>query len=421
MSLMFAKQFSEAGVTSTSSKKGGRGKAGGSGLMSKNRRGRGKDVDGDALDASSSLFNMDPNSSYRTHMLFPGRKEDDGSTTGGDHRRPSGSPSFMKSMMSWGKRSSDPRSSSANGPPGAGGTPGAPPRGRGRGQMTREEAQRLREEELAGQVHGKDCFIIPQANLDRFLPDGVTLPREPKKGNNLINIVEVEDPKIIVSFHLMGPLHPLNTILQNPMVNSLDVHFDLSTNLLKSAQELNAGEGYIFKNLEKDADYPYINYYVINKSREEAGQFYTRNKQTSHEKLNASRLGYTMVHSMDLYDEVATIARPPVDPGLKRPTTDYTGYIICIYQVFKGDDGEKFERNWLYWTGARMLYKNLPRNVGLKRLTLHKSATGPNVNYILLVECSHFLDNINQAANLLPVLRARICGYTGIFRIVESF
>ena len=46
--------------------------------------------------------------------------------------------------------------------------------------------------------------------------------------------------------------------------------------------------------------------------------------------------------------------------------------------------------------GARMLYKNLPRNVGLKRLTLHKSATGPNVNYILLVECSHFLDNINQ-------------------------
>ena len=48
-----------------------------------------------------------------------------------------------------------------------------------------------------------------------------------------------------------------------------------------------------------------------------------------------------------------------------------------------------------------MLYKNLPRNVGLKRLTLHKSATGPNVNYILLVECSHFLDNINQVSSAL--------------------
>ena len=49
---------------------------------------------------------------------------------------------------------------------------------------------------------------------------------------------------------------------------------------------------------------------------------------------------------------MATIARPPVDPAHKRPSTDYTGYIICIYQVFKGDDGEKFERNWLYWTGT---------------------------------------------------------------------
>lgn len=287
--------------------------------------------------------------------------------------------------------------------------------------MTREEAQRLREEEMAAQAQGKDCFIIPQANLDRFLPDGVTLPRDPRKSGNLINVLEVDDPKLIVSFHLMGQLSPVNSMLTNPMVNSLDVHFETSRNLLKTAQELNATEGYIFKNLEKDADYPYINYYVINKSREEAGQFYSHNKMTSHDSLNASKLGYHVAHSMDLYDEVATIARPPVDPAHKRPSTDYTGYIICIYQVFKGDDGEKFERNWLYWTGARMLYKNLPRNVGLRRLTLHKSATGPNVNYILLVECSHFLDNINQAANLLPVLRARICGYTGIFRIVESF
>ena len=32
-------------------------------------------------------------------------------------------------------------------------------------------------------------------------------------------------------------------------------------------------------------------------------------------------------------DQVATIARPPVDPAHKRPTTEFTGYIICIYQV----------------------------------------------------------------------------------------
>ena len=50
----------------------------------------------------------------------------------------------------------------------------------------------------------------------------------------------------------MGQLHPLNSMLTNPMVNSLDVHFNLSRDLLKCAQDLSAGEGYIFKNLEKD-------------------------------------------------------------------------------------------------------------------------------------------------------------------------
>ena len=58
---------------------------------------------------------------------------------------------------------------------------------------------------------------------------------------------------------------------------------------------------------------------------------------------------------MDLFEEMATIARPlPVaegDSGSKRPLTDETGYIVCLYKVFRGDDGEKFERNWLFWTG----------------------------------------------------------------------
>jgi len=416
----------EAGIANSGGRKGGRGK--GSGGMAKSKRGKRGELDDINDSNSGGLFNMDGGSgSYRTHMLFPGRKEDE---LGADPRRSSGSPSFMKAMMSWGKRPSDPRaaqemqryrSTPTRTESGANGPPAPPGRGRGRGPMTREELQKLREEELANQQHGKDCFIIPQANLDRFLPDGVTLPREPRKTNQMINILEVEDPKLIVCFHLMGQLNPLSAVMENPLVNHMDLHLDLSKQLLKSAQDQNATEGYLFKNLEKDADYPYINYYVINKPRNEAGQFYTTNKLSSHDTLSASRLGYSLNHSMDLYDEVATIARPPVDPSHKQPSTLATGYIICIYQVFKGDDGEKFERNWLYWTGARMLYKNLPRNVGLKRLTLHKSATGPNVNYILLVECSHFLDNINQAANLLPVLRARICGYTGIFRIVESF
>ena len=59
------------------------------------------------------------------------------------------------------------------------------------------------------------------------------------------------------------------------------------------------------------------------------------------------------------------------------------------------------------FAGARMLYKNLPKTVGLRRLTLHKSRTlhSAEVTYLLLVECTHFMDHIGEAANLLPILR----------------
>ena len=77
-----------------------------------------------------------------------------------------------------------------------------------------------------------------------------------------------------------------------------------------------------------------------------------------------------------------------------------------------------------------MLYKNLPQSVELRRITLHKSSTNVStasisseaaeaVTYVLLVECSNFLDHIGEAANLLPILRARICGYTGIFKVAD--
>lgn len=80
--------------------------------MSKSKR-RGKDLE-DAGDSTTGLFNMDPNAPYRTHMLFPGRKEDD--SGGPDPRRSSGSPGFVKAMMGWGsKRPSEGRGGTPQG------------------------------------------------------------------------------------------------------------------------------------------------------------------------------------------------------------------------------------------------------------------------------------------------------------------
>jgi hypothetical protein len=46
---------------------------------------------------------------------------------------------------------------------------------------------------------------------------------------------QVEDPKLIVSFHLTGPLQPLNSALAHPLLNLLDVHLDLAKQVYKAA------------------------------------------------------------------------------------------------------------------------------------------------------------------------------------------
>lgn len=144
------------------------------------------------------------------------------------------------------------------------------------------------------------------------------------------------------------------------------------------------------------------------------------------------------------------------------------------WKVFEGDDGEIFERNWLYWTGkriiyanliliifnilifigARMLYRYLPRNAGLRRITLHKCgfifffqssflvviqdswirnaynifkftytavAKSGDKMYLLICECADLLKDLSSAAYLIPALRARLCGYTGLYKPIKSF
>lgn len=63
-----------------------------------------------------------------------------------------------------------------------------------------------------------------------------------------------------------------------------------------------------------------------------------------------------------------------------------------------------------------MIYRYLPKSVGLKRITLHKSMSQGDKMYLLICECSQLQDNLSAAAILLPALRARLCGYTGLYR-----
>ena len=80
-------------------------------------------------------------------------------------------------------------------------------------------------------------------------------------------------------------------------------------------------------------------------------EFYQEVQCAALRKFEPRDLRYAANHNLDLFNEVATIARPPLEPPGGRPPIPSTGYIISIFKVFEGDDGLKFEQNWLYWTG----------------------------------------------------------------------
>eukprot|EP00094_Tigriopus_californicus_P009510 TCALIF_09168-PA protein Name:"Protein of unknown function" AED:0.26 eAED:0.36 QI:0/0.5/0.4/0.8/0.75/1/5/250/509 len=478
-------------------------------------------------DDPHSVLALDADGPYRTHLLFPG-KRDEAEGEGGP-RKP-GSASFMKQMLGWGKKSSsrstppsesrppsldpsdpysrgkqvsflgdydgrllferpdrrpnsyncdpnptnpdryfrafnDPFRESDRGPgPSTPGGPAPAPRTRGAqpsepmsgvgrgvsglvaavggqvaaaatgGKMTRNTDTYYSNGGGPPKVDpsGRNRGVRPKrmsARDDKREPlprDLKDLPREPRR-NQIINILEVSNPQLTITFHLMGPLSPTTPQYDTPSNESaapLELQREVAMQALAEACKLGATEGFLLKNLEKDSEYPYINYYVINKPQAASEEFFRATRSRAYDILNPGRVGYRCHHSIDLFEEAVSIARPPVEPLSKKPVSANTGYIVCVYQVFSGDDGEKFERNWLFWTGARMLYKNLPKAVGLRRITLHKSCSQSSqskVTYLLLVECSEFMGHIGEAANLLPILRGRICGYTGIYRVASSF
>ncbi|KPM03643.1 hypothetical protein QR98_0020760 [Sarcoptes scabiei] len=95
-------------------------------------------------------------------------------------------------------------------------------------------------------------------------------------------------------------------------------------------------------------------------------------------------------------------------PAWSRPA----GYIVSAFATFPGEDSDRLEKNWLFWTGARILYKYLPECVGLRRLIFLKrcpdmyredlinqqSKTKPTIftgfTYVLLCECFNLKESL---------------------------
>lgn len=173
------------------------------------------------------------------------------------------------------------------------------------------------------------------------------------------------------------------------------------------------------------AEFPYIVYYTINTTQTDPFAFFTAVKSCSLSKFDPKTTRYSAAHTLDIYSEVASICRPPLQlapndqANVKKTPT--TAYIISVYKVFEGDDGERFERNWLYWTGkiffmkrlkvnsqqnvarfpgARCIYRYLPKSAGLRRITLNKC--------MIFLHSMHFQCSDNPTSNLYSFQQLQI-------------
>ncbi|XP_055857429.1 uncharacterized protein LOC129920207 isoform X1 [Episyrphus balteatus] len=420
MNLMFRKNFREGGA----SKSGG----GGGKLTSKaNRTKRSRDM------GISNTNTEDIH--YRTHLFFqPNRQGVDfneercGPLLSGANNTPPISPLSYDvdapqplvdrkpsvSLLKWnsGKRNDAPTPTAARQVSFGGGS--------------------ARTEPISLSTLDRDCFIIPVQSVDRFLPAGIPLPppsADGAKPTSPLSVLEVSDPKLCILVHLMSPLEPIDPVMESPLSHPLLKQRSVAAELLNEVQQANtAVGGMLLANMEKSAEFPFIAYYLINTTQTDPSNFYTGMRVSSLSKFEPKNLKYTAAHTLDLYSEVAAICRPPLvlapneSGSFKKSQTPSTGYIISVYKVFEGDDGERFEKNWLYWTGARMLYRYLPRAAGLRRIALHKSTSQKGDKmYLLICECADLLKDISSAAVLIPALRARLCGYTGLYRPIQAF
>lgn len=86
---------------------------------------------------------------------------------------------------------------------------------------------------------------------------------------------------------------------------------------------------------------------MVNKQKTEPLDFYQEVQTLALKKFDPRTLRYAANHNLELFNEVATIARPPLEPPGGRPPPPSTGYIVSIFKVFEGDDGLKFESTFV--------------------------------------------------------------------------
>ncbi|UYV71619.1 hypothetical protein LAZ67_8003870 [Cordylochernes scorpioides] len=112
-------------------------------------------------------------------------------------------------------------------------------------------------------------------------------------------------------------------------------------------------------------------------------------------------------------------------PGLEPPNSDMKAYIFMGFKSLDSTFSEVLEDSWKDWTGARLVYLNLPHELGLSRLVFYRRTAPRNLDlfmYVVLAECTN-VGPANRARLLDFVQRLRVdrvFGYLSVYRNVAA-
>lgn len=311
-------------------------------------------------------------------------------------------------------------------------------------EMARSSARRTSPEPVPRHLQSleqldEDCFIVPVHLVDRFLPTGHTLPSTTEgEDSSRLQVRQQADTSVQVVIHTVGHLHSSSVsttatasklTLPGAGRSSRHLLHTACVDLLRTVTQMKVtSDSMLLVNLEKSAEqYPFLFYHTVDRGVREASDSLRSIVERVHQVFAPLYTTHSGEQDIHVYNEVATIAKPPLSDK-RTPITSSTGYIISIFRVMKGEDRKCFERQWLGWTGARLLYRTIPECAGLRRIVMHKSsdehgsstggasANNQHVYYVLCCECSHMLDCVVETVRGLPALRGRLIGYTGIYR-----
>ncbi|KAI6190131.1 hypothetical protein M3Y97_00083700 [Aphelenchoides bicaudatus] len=107
------------------------------------------------------------------------------------------------------------------------------------------------------------------------------------------------------------------------------------------------------------------------------------------------------------------------------PSHRHAGFIVSNFKIMDRSRQQQLEKNWLYWSGAKEIYRYSPRAWMLRKITLLRVKTTElqAFAYVLLCEFGQILHPTNfiQAMDMCERLRGRVCGNFELYRVQYNY